>query len=344
MDIYDKYKSRLGYEIGDNGIDSYGVNHNGFSAQDEVQYQNARTERENQLIQNYNNQGINQNYPQYSTNFWGNSENNYGFGSSNIAGNIANITNRFNAGGFGSEVKNNSSLSTNNMLNNYGYSGYGLQLQPDTLRTQGTQYAQMATPNTTTDANSSATINPQDAIFDRVFNRTLQEEGGYEDRATHIDTPTNMGFQQATLDRFKSAHPDLAQGYPTNVRDLTYEQGKQIARKDYFDKYRIGEIQSQPLQETMFDSFFNHSPEGPAIWAQKAINQNTNTRVKEDGVFGSETIGALNNLSPTEIDNVNNAIINMRQSDYERERDKNQNPNYRSYTKGLPGRFNRFRR
>ncbi|MBQ7633481.1 MAG: hypothetical protein IJS88_05150 [Alphaproteobacteria bacterium] len=217
-------------------------------------------------------------------------------------------------------------------------------MQPDTLTNQGVQYAQNNVPNTTADTNGSIVLNNQDAIFDRVFNRTMQEEGGYEDRATHIDTPTNMGFQQATLDRFKSAHPDLAQGYPTNVRDLTYEQGKQIARKDYFDKYRIGEIQSQPLQETMFDSFFNHSLEGPATWAQKAINQNTNTRVKEDGIFGSETIGALNNLSPTEIDNVNNAIINMRQSDYERERDKNQNPNYRSYTTGLPGRFNRFRR
>ena len=229
------------------------------------------------------------------------------------------------------------------MLNNSGYSNHELLLQPDTLTMQGTQYAQVATPNTTTDANNGIMLNPQDAIFDRVFNRTLQEEGGYEDRATHIDTPTNMGFQQSSLDRFKSAHPDLAQGYPDNIRYLTYEQGKQIARKDYFDKYRIGEIQSQPLQETMFDSFFNHSPQAPAYWAQRAINQNTDMHVDEDGIFGSQTIRALNNLSPEDINRVNNAIIDMRQADYERERKTNTNPNYGNYTTGLPNRFNRFR-
>ena len=185
--------------------------------------------------------------------------------------------------------------------------------------------------------------NNQDAIFDRVFNRTLGEEGGYEDRANRIDTPTNMGFQQTTLDNFKSAHPDLAQGYPENVKDLTYDQGRQIARKDYFDKYRIGEIQHQPLQETMFDSFFNHSPQAPAYWAQKAINQNTNMHVDEDGIFGSQTIGALNNLSPSEIANVNNAILDQRQLDYEQQKLINQNPNYNNYTVGLPDRFDRFR-
>ena len=38
-----------------------------------------------------NNQGITENYPQYTTNFWGSSaDNNYGFGTSNIGSNIEN--------------------------------------------------------------------------------------------------------------------------------------------------------------------------------------------------------------------------------------------------------------
>ena len=49
--------------------------------------------KENQLIQNYNNQGITKNYPQQGTNFWGNSDNNYGFGFSNIHNNIENMNN-----------------------------------------------------------------------------------------------------------------------------------------------------------------------------------------------------------------------------------------------------------
>ncbi len=84
MDVWKKYKSPLGYETNNGGIDSYGVDHRGFSVRDEVEYQTARNNRENQIIDYYNNQGITENYPQYTTNFWGSPDNNYGFGSSNI--------------------------------------------------------------------------------------------------------------------------------------------------------------------------------------------------------------------------------------------------------------------
>lgn len=93
----------------------------------------------------------------------------------------------------------------------------------------------------------------------------------------------------------------------------------------------------------MFDSFFNHSPEGPAIWVQRAINQNTNMQVSEDGIFGSQTIGALNNLSSEDISRVNNAIVDMRLENLEYERETNPDPNYQNYTIGLPDRINRFR-
>ena len=90
MDLYPKYRSPLGYEIGDDGIDSYGVDHSGFSTRDELEYQMARQQRESQLMQNYNNQGITQDYPQYGTDFWGdNTDNNYGFGTSDISSAIS---------------------------------------------------------------------------------------------------------------------------------------------------------------------------------------------------------------------------------------------------------------
>ena len=93
MDMYNKFQSPLGYQTGEGQIDTYGVDHSGFSTRDELEYQFARQNKENQLIQNYNNQGITKNYPQYGTNFWGNSDNNYGFGSSNIHDNIENRNN-----------------------------------------------------------------------------------------------------------------------------------------------------------------------------------------------------------------------------------------------------------
>ena len=94
MNFYGNYKSPLGYQTGENQIDTYGVDHSGFSTRDELEYQFARQNKENQLIQNYNNQGITKNYPQQGTNFWGgSSNNNYGFGSSNIHDNIENRNN-----------------------------------------------------------------------------------------------------------------------------------------------------------------------------------------------------------------------------------------------------------
>ena len=87
--MYERYKSPFGYQVGDNGIDSYGVDHSGFSLRDEIEYQTARDNRESQMMQMYNQQGITDNYPQYTTNFWGDAGNNYGFGSSNISSAIS---------------------------------------------------------------------------------------------------------------------------------------------------------------------------------------------------------------------------------------------------------------
>ena len=92
MDMYPKYTSPFGYQTGVGGIDTYGVNHNNFSLRDEVEYQFARDKREQELMKQYNAQGITENYPQYGTNFWGNAANNYGFGNSNISANIENRT------------------------------------------------------------------------------------------------------------------------------------------------------------------------------------------------------------------------------------------------------------
>lgn len=65
MDLFRKYRSPLGYFMDDEEKrkDSYGVDHSGFSTRDELEYQTARSERENELIQNYNNQGITKDYP-----------------------------------------------------------------------------------------------------------------------------------------------------------------------------------------------------------------------------------------------------------------------------------------
>jgi len=91
MSFYKQYTSPLGYVSNGNPIDTYGVDHSGFTTRDELQYQTARINRENDLMTQMNNQGMTT-YPQYGTNFWGtNADNNYGFGTSNIGSNIDNM-------------------------------------------------------------------------------------------------------------------------------------------------------------------------------------------------------------------------------------------------------------
>ena len=76
--MYRKYTSPLGYQTGTDGIDTYGVNHNGFSLRDELEYQNARQSRENRLMQNFNSQGMAENHSIAGSLFQnGNSSNNY---------------------------------------------------------------------------------------------------------------------------------------------------------------------------------------------------------------------------------------------------------------------------
>ena len=64
MDFYGKYKSPFGYYNNANQIDSYGVNHSGFTTRDELEYQFARQQRENELMNQYKSQGVMENFPQ----------------------------------------------------------------------------------------------------------------------------------------------------------------------------------------------------------------------------------------------------------------------------------------
>ena len=55
MSFWQLYKSPLGYTNNNNNqIDSYGIDHSGFSTKDEMQYKNARINRENNKLFIYN--------------------------------------------------------------------------------------------------------------------------------------------------------------------------------------------------------------------------------------------------------------------------------------------------
>ena len=113
----------MGYRTLENGYDTYGVDHSQFTTREEVEYQDKRVKREEELMQQQRNMGITGNYKQYGSDFWSVSpENNYGFSGSEYKTKNLN-TEKFNS----TILPNNRNLKTNDLSINPGYYlGYGL--------------------------------------------------------------------------------------------------------------------------------------------------------------------------------------------------------------------------
>ena len=217
MDIWGKLKTALGYETGNGGVDSFGVDHSGFSLRDELEYQMARSKREQELIQNYNKQGITENYPQYGTNFWGGSpENNYGFGTSNISQNIQNVTNQLNNSGFGNGANNGQAFANSD----YTVNKESLVGKPSSYfqNTNQQQLNNNLQSNNTGFNSSNSTDIPRywetAADGKKVYDYMLQKEGNFTPQIQRSEL-----YQYSAL----SAVPNMVQNYnklaPQKVTD-----------------------------------------------------------------------------------------------------------------------------
>ena len=183
MNLYGNFKSPLGYQTGESQIDTYGVDHSGFSTRDELEYQFARQNKENQLIQNYNNQGITKNYPQYGTNFWGNSDNNYGFGSSNIHDNIEN--------------RNNNPFE--NTVNTFGQNqteqSYGLGSENQTFGQENNNSTQWGLNNNPLAQNNNNTLSGNLFGNNNLFN---QNQSVWNKNQYQTQTPSRYNLKDLT--------------------------------------------------------------------------------------------------------------------------------------------------
>ncbi len=337
MDIWDKIKKLSGYQSGDGGIDSYGVDHSGFSVRDELEYQSARLARENQLAENFSKQGIaEENYPQFGTNFWGGTpENNYGFGTSNIKQNIENVTSRLNAGNFGA-TNNGQRLvanTINNAPNNYGYSSNSSLLQPDTLTTQGTQYAKMATPNTATGADDNRAVDYTlygdgfsqefidqmlgDSRFQKIMkSRTQGNEGGYSNHPNDRGGETKYGIS--------------SRWYPNeDIPNLTRERANAILYKDYWIGPHINQLPDE-FADIVFDNGVVQGQSTAITNLQRALG------VHADGLIGPNTLNAISNADK-------NARRNFIQQVHQRNKNiVTQNPSQRIFLNGWRNRANNY--
>lgn len=149
------------------------------------------------------------------------------------------------------------------------------------------------TDNTTTPTSETQRENMSaDKKFEMAFERLREPEGGYTDGTNQVrDEPTNMGIKQSTLDEYNRAFPE--KNFPENVRDLERNQAHDIYKDQYWDNTEIKNIENDRVRNAVFDM---NVMGGAGKVVQRALNSYADTTLRVDGVIGSQTRNALNNI------------------------------------------------
>jgi lysozyme family protein len=110
--------------------------------------------------------------------------------------------------------------------------------------------------------------------FEKIWQKTLEYEGGFSNDATDKGGMTKYGIS-------KHAHSEV------DIENLTLEQAAGIAKKDYYDKLPLDLIPWVNVRWQIFDISFNSSPKAAVRILQRALG------VTDDGSWGDKTTQVL---------------------------------------------------
>ncbi len=142
------------------------------------------------------------------------------------------------------------------------------------------------------------------AVFNSFVPTLSVNEGGYqnipEDKGNYNSNNelvgTNHGISAPVLERYL--------GYPPSVYDmkyLSYETALNIFKSQFWDKMNGDLIQNQAVAETVIDHGINSSPYRATIILQEVLNVYFNKNLVVDGIFGQNTLNAVNSVNATEL-------------------------------------------
>lgn len=112
--------------------------------------------------------------------------------------------------------------------------------------------------------------------FEQIINDVLEHEGGYVNDPYDRGGETNFGIA-------KRWYPEL------DIKNLTVEDAINIYHGDYWIPSKAKELPSG-LRKTYFDMCVNMGQRQAVLVLQEAINSKKTTKIKEDGLIGSQTI------------------------------------------------------
>lgn len=126
------------------------------------------------------------------------------------------------------------------------------------------------------------------ANFNHVFDKLMKHEGGFVNDPTDKGGATNWGV---TLAVWKSKGYDKDGDGDIDADDvklLTKDDARAIAKPEYWDKLRADDIKNQSVAEFLHDWAYNSGVSTAAKKIQRIVG------VKDDGAIGSITIAAIN--------------------------------------------------
>ena len=134
--------------------------------------------------------------------------------------------------------------------------------------------------------------------FDLAFDYLMGDEGGYSDNPHDPGGATNWGVTQRSLDAFHGRHETEL---PTNVKDLTKDQAKEIYRIQWWSP-QFDKIKDERIAIKIFSHHVNTDdgafPSRAVKLAQEAVNEYPSPgTLVEDGVIGPKTLDALNTFT-----------------------------------------------
>lgn len=133
-------------------------------------------------------------------------------------------------------------------------------------------------------------------LFHEALRKTLNNEGGYSNNKNDKGGETYRGISRkynknwigwATIDDYKKANlPKLEFEDALNSDFILQESVKNFYLDNYWDKYKLGQIENPNVADFLFDFVVNS---GQAIKVvQRALG------LEDDGIVGPKTIKAIN--------------------------------------------------
>jgi lysozyme family protein len=139
------------------------------------------------------------------------------------------------------------------------------------------------------------------ADFNLAIPILLQEEGGakFTNDLSDAGGATKYGVTLAELVAHGCDFDGDGDTDAEDVKAMTEEQANEIYLADYWNKYRLGEIESQSVAMKAFSLIVNAGGNGAKIIQRGAMALGAD--ITDDGGFGDHTIAALNGVDATQL-------------------------------------------